>query len=59
MKTKNRKRIGPVPIALVAALVLAAFLAAGFLTPGNAQARADGECGFNIADAQSGCKRHR
>ena len=50
MKTKNRKRIGPVPITLVAVFALAAFLAAGFLTPGNAQARADGECGFNIAD---------
>ena len=27
MKTKNRKRIGAVPISLVAALALAAFLA--------------------------------
>ena len=50
MKTKNRKRIGLVPITLVAVFALAAFLAAGFLTPSDAQARADGECGFNIAN---------
>ena len=31
MKTKNGKRIGPVPIALVAVFALAAFLAVGFL----------------------------
>ena len=31
MRTKNRKRIGPVPISLVAALALAAFLSVGLL----------------------------
>ena len=35
MKTKNRKRIGPVPIALVAALALAAFLSVGLLLAPN------------------------
>ena len=47
MKTMNRKRIGPVPISLVAALALAAFLSVGLLlglngsTPVAAQDAAD------------------
>ena len=35
MRTKNRKWIGPVPIALVAVFALAAFLSVGFLLVGN------------------------
>ena len=36
MRTKNGKRIGPVPIALVAVLALAAtFISAGLLVPTN------------------------
>ena len=53
MKTMNRKRIGAVPISLVAVLALAAFLAAGFLTANNAQAAIEtdkGECGFSYTD---------
>ena len=38
MRTKNKKWIGPVPIAAVAALALAAFISAGLLlAPGSAQ----------------------
>ena len=40
MRTKIGKRIGPVPIALVAVLALAAFISAGFwLVPHGAQAQ--------------------
>ena len=37
MRTKIKKRIGPVPIALVAVLALAAFISAGFWLVPNAQ----------------------
>ena len=38
MRTKNRKRIGPVPITLVAVLALAVFISAGLLLVPNQQA---------------------
>ena len=47
MRTNNKKWTVPI-LALVPALALAAFLAVGLLTPNSAQARDDGECGFNI-----------
>ena len=71
MRTKNVKRLWPVPITVVAVFALAAFLAAGLFVPNDAQAldRED-DCGFqitggNAADAFSpsedgdGWRHHR
>ena len=56
MRTKIGKRIGPVPIAAVAALALAAFLSAGLLlAPGSAQpAAADDDADCTITITKSG-----
>ena len=52
MRTKNRKRIGPVPIALVAVFALAAFLSVGLLlvnTGGQPAEAQDGvDCTFTV-----------
>ena len=52
MRTKNGKRIGPVPIAVAAALALAAFLSAGllFLPNGAQPAAAQGTPDCNVAN---------
>ena len=52
MRTNNKKWTVLI-LALVPALALAAFLAVGLLTPNSAQARDDGECGFNIENGGS------
>ena len=52
MKTKNRKRIGAVPISLVAALALAAFLSAGLLLAPNGAPTAeaqDADCDVTVS----------
>ena len=50
MRTKNKKWTVPI-LAIVPVLALAAFLAAGLLTPNNAEALAEGACGFTTANA--------
>ena len=51
MRTKIGKRIGPVPIALVAVLALAAFISVGFwLVPNSAHAQSATRSGVGIDD---------
>ena len=50
MRTKNKKWTVPI-LAIVPVLALAAFLAAGLLTPNNAEALEEGACGFTTDDA--------
>ena len=56
MRTKNGKRIGPVPIALVAVLALAAFVSAGLLLAVNgqqtAEAQSSSDCTIGAAATQ-------
>ena len=56
MRTENKKWIVPI-LAIVPVLALAAFLAAGLLTANNAEALADDECGFVIAETAG--EQHR